>query len=382
MHGQRRTDTTFACPAVGWRETARLQYLHRDKVEAATAHVDTRPPRPQPHLEWGRNYAVSKAAAEAATSSDAKMLKSITRIMMRRPRTPERKGPVSLNVEARRQEFLRVAQENRRLAGKIASPKPTICTRDLLREHSRQRAYGIRASHAKRYAGEYDGELARMREETRRARLEAQERFAHAAEFLRAFSEEEVSVGFSAPAPLRPRSASCATGAHRHAAPPLAPWATESWAVAAASAAQASAAARCRTIDEEPAAPLLPVTEEHLRPRPRPASAPSARWPAGKQHQPLRAEEELGHAQEEGEEHAKEQAEEQAEEEAEQQHWFVLPPGQPAVTERLTPPGVSPAGAVAEEAQLAAQEQVAAPMAAAGAEAGAGPLRRIVEIEV
>lgn len=150
-----------------------------------------------------------------ATCSDARMVQNITKIMTRRPQTPERKGPSSLNAEARRKELLRVAKENRRLAFKLASPKPTVSTRELLEQHCRQREFGIRASHTARYSGAYDSDLARMKASAKRARSEAQQRFAHA------MSAHNIGQSTSSapgpPPPARPRSA----GAVRRPVPHL-----------------------------------------------------------------------------------------------------------------------------------------------------------------
>mmetsp|Transcript_27028 Transcript_27028/g.49122 ORF Transcript_27028/g.49122 Transcript_27028/m.49122 type:complete len:560 (-) Transcript_27028:74-1753(-) len=164
--GNTRTDTSFACPLVGHRDLERRQAMHRAKVQRMTSSIDTRPPKSMPHLTlYGRDYVSKKRATTEAAFSDLKMIQAIAKTMTRKPEMPIRKGPVSLNADFRKQEIYRVMSENHRLLDRLETLEPVVSTRDLLRDYKWKQRYTINSSHTKRLAGEYDGEVSRIRTE-------------------------------------------------------------------------------------------------------------------------------------------------------------------------------------------------------------------------
>eukprot|EP00747_Dinoflagellata_sp_TGD_P161887 gnl/TRDRNA2_/TRDRNA2_178885_c0_seq1.p1 gnl/TRDRNA2_/TRDRNA2_178885_c0~~gnl/TRDRNA2_/TRDRNA2_178885_c0_seq1.p1 ORF type:complete len:256 (-),score=43.55 gnl/TRDRNA2_/TRDRNA2_178885_c0_seq1:137-904(-) len=163
MQCQRRTDTTFACPVVGRRELEKVHRAHRDRIANIKSAIDTKPPAPQPHLTlYGRDYVAKKKATTEAAFRDLKMIQSIARTMTRPMDIPERKGPASLNADARKQEIFRVMSENHKLLDRIENLKPSNKTSDLVREHREKLRYTINASHSKRLAGEYDDDIRKI----------------------------------------------------------------------------------------------------------------------------------------------------------------------------------------------------------------------------
>lgn len=176
----RRSNTSFACPAVGWREARHAQRLHRRKVESANSSIDCRPPKPQPHLqEHGRDNAVVKKDRMEKDMMDLKLFDAMTRIMTRNrepqhgevdARTSSARGgrSGSLNVEARMREYHRIQQENQKLLSRIQSSKPSVNTKELLRAHSEEgRRLLMNASCTRRQAGGYDEEMAQFRSSQR-----------------------------------------------------------------------------------------------------------------------------------------------------------------------------------------------------------------------
>jgi len=167
MQSQRRTDTSFACSVVGKRELENRQKGHRDRVKNMTSMIDTKPPPPQSHLTlYGRDYVAKKRASTEASFSDLKMIQTIARTMTRTQGTPIRKGPVSLNADARKQEVNRIVRENSRLLNRLETMKPAVAlTSDLVRDHRWKQRYKVNASHTSRLSGELDNELMRFRAE-------------------------------------------------------------------------------------------------------------------------------------------------------------------------------------------------------------------------
>lgn len=166
MKTQRRTDTSFANPLVGRRELERRQAQHRENIHRIKSSIDTRAPAPQPHLTlYGRDYVSKKRATTEAAFSDLKMIQSIARTMTRAPSLPARKGPSSLNADARKSEIVKVMQENHRLLGRLETLDPVISTKDYIKEHQWKQRYVINASHTRRLCGEYDGAITRIRKE-------------------------------------------------------------------------------------------------------------------------------------------------------------------------------------------------------------------------
>jgi len=138
--------------------------------------IDTTPPAPQPHLTlYGKDYVAKKRATTEAAFSDLKMIQSIARTMTRKPDIPDRKGPVSLNADARKSEIFRIMKENHRLLDRLETLEPIVSTTDLLRTHKDRKRYTINVSHSKRLAGEYDDDVMRIRMEDK-LKAEAQNR--------------------------------------------------------------------------------------------------------------------------------------------------------------------------------------------------------------
>jgi len=128
--------------------------------------IDCHPPQPQPHLTlYGRDYAAKKRATTEAAFSDLKMIQSIARTMTRKPDIPERKGPVSLNADARKSEIFRIMKENHRLLDRLETLEPIVSTTELVKQHKDKKRYTILVSHSKRLAGEYDNDVMRIRME-------------------------------------------------------------------------------------------------------------------------------------------------------------------------------------------------------------------------
>lgn len=131
-----------------------------------TSSIDTRAPAPMPHLTlYGRDYVSKKRATTEAAFSDLKMIQSIAKTMTRKQELPVRKGPVSLNADARKQEIYRVMSENHKLLDRLETLEPVVSTRDLIRDYQFKQRYKISASHTKRLAGEYDPEIHRIKTE-------------------------------------------------------------------------------------------------------------------------------------------------------------------------------------------------------------------------
>jgi len=166
MQCQRRTDTSFGCPLVGRRDLERRQAMHRDKVQRMKPAIDIKPPTSQPHLTlYGRDYVSKKRATTEAAFSDLKMIQSIAKTMTRKPEIPERKGPVSLNADARKSEIFRIMKENHRLLDRLETLEPIVSTADMIKDHKYKQRYTILVSHSKRLAGEYDDDVMRIRTE-------------------------------------------------------------------------------------------------------------------------------------------------------------------------------------------------------------------------
>jgi len=171
MHGNRRTDTTYACPVVGRRELDRQQRAHRERLQKMKSALDTRAPAPQPHLTlYGRDYVAKKRATTEAAFSDLKMIQAIARTMTRDHSIPERKGPISLNADGRKQEIYRIMKDNHRLLESIESCEPMMRTQDMVKADQFRKRYIINSSHSMRLSGEYEDEMQRIREEERRKR--------------------------------------------------------------------------------------------------------------------------------------------------------------------------------------------------------------------
>jgi len=168
MYYQKRTDTTFACPVVGRRELEYRQKMHRDKIQRMTSAIDTRPPAPQPHLTlYGRDYVAKKRATTEAAFADLKMIQSIARTMTRPLHLPDRKGPVSLNSGARKQEIFRVMHENHRLLNSLETLDPVVNTKEFTQSSRWRQRYIINCSHSKRLSGEYDHDIEKFAREDR-----------------------------------------------------------------------------------------------------------------------------------------------------------------------------------------------------------------------
>lgn len=174
MNCQRRTDTVCGCPEIGWAEVARQQWHHQRRVQNAKSSIDQRRPAPQPHLTlYGRDNIAKKKAVTERTFSDIKMVQSIAQIKTRRPQSAgnkSRANPPS-SISMRKQEMLRIWQENHQLLDRLEKSKPTVCTRDLLDAHKKHRQLVINASHATRLSGGYDDEIAEIHRMERSATL-------------------------------------------------------------------------------------------------------------------------------------------------------------------------------------------------------------------
>merc|ERR1719161_2954051 len=135
MQCQKRTDTSPACSLIGRREMERPQHMHREKVKSMKSSIDTRPPMPQPHLTlYGRDYVSKKRATTEAAFSDLKMIQSIAKTMTRKPEIPERKGPVSLNADSRKNEIFRIMKENHRLLDRLENLEPMVSTAGMVKD--------------------------------------------------------------------------------------------------------------------------------------------------------------------------------------------------------------------------------------------------------
>jgi hypothetical protein len=128
--------------------------------------IDTRAPMPQPHLTlYGRDYVSKKRATTEAAFSDLKMIQSIAKTMTRKQEVPDRKGPVSLNADARKSEIFRIMKENHRLLDSLENLEPITKTSTLVKDYKHKQRYVILTSHSKRLAGEYDDDVMRIRTE-------------------------------------------------------------------------------------------------------------------------------------------------------------------------------------------------------------------------
>jgi hypothetical protein len=153
--------------------------MHRDKISRMGSSIDTRSPMPQPHLTlYGRDYVAKKRATTEAAFSDLKMIQSIAKTMTRQPSIPERKGPVSLNADARKSEIFRIMKENHRLLDRLETLEPMVSTANMERDFKEKQRYTILVSHSKRLAGEYDAEVTRIRTEDK-AKTDAMNRSVH-----------------------------------------------------------------------------------------------------------------------------------------------------------------------------------------------------------
>lgn len=145
--------------------------MHRQRLENMRSALDTSAPAPMPHLQlYGRDYAAKKRATTEAAFSDLKMIQSIAKIMTRDSKIPQRKGPVSLNADGRKQEIYRIMKENHQLLQNIETCQPVVRTSDMMRWDRIRKRYVINASHSMRMAGEYDDDIMRIRDEDHRKR--------------------------------------------------------------------------------------------------------------------------------------------------------------------------------------------------------------------
>lgn len=166
MNCNKRTDTSHGCPAVQRREHKEHLKGYQSRINNVKSSIDTRAPTSQPHLTlYGRDYATKKKATTEAAFADLKMIQAIARTMTRKHAIAERKGPVSLNSDARKQEIYRVMQENHRLLDGIDSVHTTFNTQDMINEHKNRQRYVINSSHTARHSGDYEGELDRIKRE-------------------------------------------------------------------------------------------------------------------------------------------------------------------------------------------------------------------------
>jgi len=167
MHyAQKRTDTTHGCPLIGKRDEAAKQKHFYARVRAAQATVDTSAPETFPHLTlYGRDYVAKKRAVTEAAFSDLKMIQAITKTMTRTADMPTRRGPVTLNTDARKQEINRIMKENHRMVQRLESMKPTLSNAELARDERWRQRYVVLCSHSKRKAGEYNKEIERIKAE-------------------------------------------------------------------------------------------------------------------------------------------------------------------------------------------------------------------------
>jgi len=139
---------------------------YRDRLSKVKSTLNTGPPASQPHLTlYGRDYASKKRATTEAAFADLKMIQAISRTMTRKHEVPERKGPISLNADARKAEVFRVMKENHRLLDHIEGMKPFAQSADLERDYRAQQRYVIQTSHTARLAGDYDHDISRIKSE-------------------------------------------------------------------------------------------------------------------------------------------------------------------------------------------------------------------------
>jgi len=166
----------MGCPAMHRWELKEAQKNQRERLSRVKSSIDTRAPTSQPHLTlYGRDYIAKKKATTEAAFSDLKMIQAIARTMTRKTQVEERKGPVSLNADARKADIYRIMAENHRLLDHIDSVEPFTNVQDMLEEHKFKRRYVINASHTMRMSGHYDEDLERIRREDQ-VRKEAQMR--------------------------------------------------------------------------------------------------------------------------------------------------------------------------------------------------------------
>lgn len=164
----------YACPVVGRRELNKQQRAHRERLQNMKSALDTRAPAPQPHLTlYGRDYVAKKRATTEAAFSDLKMIQSIARTMTRDHSIPERKGPISLNADGRKQEIYRIMKENHKLLDSIENCEPMLRTQDMVKADRFRKRYTINCSHSMRLSGEYDDEILRIKDEERRKLAES-----------------------------------------------------------------------------------------------------------------------------------------------------------------------------------------------------------------
>lgn len=215
MQCQRRTDTTFAGPVVHQRERVLEHQRHREYIRNVKPAVDTAGPTPQPHLQlYGRDFVARKRATVEAAFADLKMIQAITRELTRPPKSPQRKGPISLNASGRAKEIQRIMKENHRLLESLEQVKPVMVTKDILEHHRGRQRYVINCSHTKRLSGEYDDDLLRIQGEDR-DRYESQARSAEARRMQLRGSRSAPTLG-----PPGPRNRPCSAPA----GPQRGPW--------------------------------------------------------------------------------------------------------------------------------------------------------------
>mmetsp|Transcript_45649 Transcript_45649/g.97513 ORF Transcript_45649/g.97513 Transcript_45649/m.97513 type:complete len:411 (+) Transcript_45649:79-1311(+) len=218
MNCQRRTDTTFACNVVGRREMDLSLKAHRDRITNMKTCLNTTPPTPQPHLTlYGRDYSAKKRATTEAAFSDLKMIQAIAKTMTRKQEIDERKGPVSLNADARRHDIHRIMQENHRMLSAIENVQPTMQVKHMIKKDEHRKRYIINASHTARLSGEYESTLTKIRHEDRQLReqqLRSVQQKRDARDRLRS------TAGTVSLPSLHPNGASAAEGDSAHGSPP------------------------------------------------------------------------------------------------------------------------------------------------------------------
>jgi len=104
-----------------------------------------------------------KRATTEAAFSDLKMIQAIAKTMTREHQLPERKGPVTLNTDNRKNEIYRIMKENHKLLEHIENVEPWIKSADLVKDHRMKQRYVINASHTMRLSGDYDPLIAHFR---------------------------------------------------------------------------------------------------------------------------------------------------------------------------------------------------------------------------
>merc|ERR1719296_208399 len=108
MNANRRTDVSSGCPAVQRHQQKKDMEAYRDRLSKVKSTLNTGPPASQPHLTlYGRDYASKKRATTEAAFADLKMIQAISRTMTRKHEVEERKGPISLNADSRKQAVYR-----------------------------------------------------------------------------------------------------------------------------------------------------------------------------------------------------------------------------------------------------------------------------------